>query len=282
MDAELLKMRVDGIQQSLRRTRFALLAAVVVSATVLIAIWNEYFTWDSILFEPKPANPSTQPKGPEPAPGTAEESREQQRDDEWIKNFVDNWTISISLLGIRVSGSDLSVLGSLALVFFSLYWCICARRANHEVGSLLSELKDAEQPQRRLAFAGIRSDLVFTTTKEDDRPFSDLAHSDRREVHDRALRSGLYFLPFLPSVAAVLVLLSDLYYYLFYQVGGVRRWDQVPYAYKYRLASTDAIGVLLLVLIVSYNWSTHRYLRGTARVSDEFRAKYASDFASSI
>ncbi len=270
MDKGLLDLRIDGIRQSLHRSRVALVAAIVVSATILTAIWNEYFTWDSIILDHEKLSGATV--------ATLNDVKLQQ----WLKNYIDNWTISISLLGIRISGSDLSVFGCLALILFSLYWCICTRRTNHEIGSLFYELRNAEEVQRRMAYFGVRADLVFLPTTSDDSEFKNLARRGRTAGIDRVLRVMLYCLPFLPLIAAVTVLLSDVYFAAFYQVAGHRRWDEIPLAYRHRLVWCDSAGFVFSLLIWRFNRLTFRYTRGSATVLDAFRSKYANDFERTI
>ncbi|MFN7925903.1 MAG: hypothetical protein U0Q16_37740 [Bryobacteraceae bacterium] len=286
MESDLLNTRVACIQESARRTRKALLVASVISATILITIWNLYFTWDTIYFA-SPTMGAEAPNSVKPTGTSTDVGRLRRvRDEQTAKNFTDNWTISISLLGIRVSGSDLSILGCCTLFFASLYLTLCSRRENHEVGSLFCELRNAQEGERRLAYFGVRGSMVFISVTSEDRAFTTLeppgeSPASSKRASSKLLRYPMGSLSFLPSFAAIAVLLSDVYFALFYWSDNMRRWDEIAKLegnYQARLVWLDVIGALLLVAIVVYNRQANSYHRGIISVMRAFKEKFETDF----
>lgn len=48
---------------------------------------------------------------------------------------------------------------------------MCLRRENHEIGSLLQEVKDGDAQLKKFAFLRVRSFMVFDTTSGNDAPY---------------------------------------------------------------------------------------------------------------
>src|SRR4051812_25618302 len=111
-DDALLKARLDGISEAKRRTRLALLLSSLACAAILAAEWNAYLSWDR-QWTTRAAEPKHW--------GQSEVLVEH------VKEWVESNTVSVSLIGLRVSVSDAAVLGSIILLVFSYYLCMSSR-----------------------------------------------------------------------------------------------------------------------------------------------------------
>src|SRR6266404_3281161 len=100
-----VKIRVKGCIEAVKRARLAFLASTIASLAVFITEWNAYLSWYRRfpLKEHLPEN---------------EVTREAFK--YVLQEFVESRVITISLLGIRVGVSDMAVLGSLTLLVFSI------------------------------------------------------------------------------------------------------------------------------------------------------------------
>src|SRR6266404_5347203 len=100
-----IKVRLKGSIEAVKRARLAFLASTVASLAVFITEWNAYLSWYRRfpLKEKLPDN---------------EVTREAFK--YVLQEFVESRVITISLLGIRVGVSDMAVLGSLTLLVFSI------------------------------------------------------------------------------------------------------------------------------------------------------------------
>lgn len=85
--------------------------------------------------------------------------------DEFFKRLQTN----IPILGVRVFASDITLLGSLALVIFSTWSFFCVRRESHLVGQIRSEFDQSQNADLKLfLYQGtINENLFLTATKND-------------------------------------------------------------------------------------------------------------------
>jgi hypothetical protein len=98
----------------------AFFVQVYASVAVLAALWNSYLSC-----ERQWAETVTQPKS----------WGQQVLLTEQIKLWADSQEVGVTLLDIRLSLSDVAVLGAITLMVVSFYYCMCMRRANHETGT---------------------------------------------------------------------------------------------------------------------------------------------------
>src|SRR5882724_1401197 len=106
LDDPLLSPRIEAITESQKRSRVALFASVLASGAILAGLWNEFFSWDRQWAEVMVAPVSW---------------GQQQLLSEQIKAWMESNTVGVSLLGIRLSISDVAVLGTLVLLIFAFY-----------------------------------------------------------------------------------------------------------------------------------------------------------------
>jgi hypothetical protein len=189
-----IKIRLKGSIEAVKRARLAFLASTVASLAVFITEWNAYLSWYRRfpLREKFPDNEIT---------------REAFK--YVLQEFVQSRVITVSLLGIRVGVSDMAVLGSLSLLVFSIWLFFSIRRHNHTTGSLLRDTQSLEPVVRRLVYYGVSSFLVFTTITSFDGAISTL-EEEAPSKEARLSRGVVTFLFYLPAIVIGLTILGDI------------------------------------------------------------------------
>ena len=193
IDTEDIKLRIEAIQDAIKRSRLALIVVVIVSASVFLAVWNAYFSWYRSFATRSNFD-------------TNRVTRYAQT--ELVRGWVDSNIVSVSLLGIRIGVSDLAVIGSLALAVAAACFFYTARKENHLIGSLLRQTQLLSPGLRRLVYHGVIGYLVFITITKDDRPIRHLAEGGE----DKSLffvRPVMNFLLYLPAVVILFVMAAD-------------------------------------------------------------------------
>ncbi len=100
-EEKLLEARIAAIRTSCSRSRSSLFVTAVVSAIILAAIWNTYFTWTRHLLElPEYGSASQLSRSP-----LSQELTDSQLKDQ-VHLLLENRDISLALLGIHVSSQD--------------------------------------------------------------------------------------------------------------------------------------------------------------------------------
>jgi hypothetical protein len=117
--------RLDGAKASQTQTRVTLAAMAIVSAMMLIASYNAYFSYDYRYLNENLNRQLKQDNVPDVLMNQA------------ARDWAASRTIQISLLGIRVSVDDAPVLGTAVLTVLSLWLVLATRRENHTIGFLL-------------------------------------------------------------------------------------------------------------------------------------------------
>jgi hypothetical protein len=183
IDVDMYKIRIEGAQEAVKRSRLVFLVLTVASLTVITALWNAYFS-------------SARATVIERATFVTNEvtrAAQQLQTEEWVKSR----TINISLLGINLGVSDAAPLGSSSLFILTIWFFLTTRRENHAIGQLLRESKNAAEDLRRMIFYGISSYLVFLTLGSGDEPIRALDGPDlpaKQLISIRALVKALFFI----------------------------------------------------------------------------------------
>jgi hypothetical protein len=156
VDVELrtIEIRLQGITDSIRRSRKVFLVTTIISVAIVVVCWNAYLSWYrgfalKSLF----------------AGSDVTELAQRLLVEAW----VDSQWVSIGLLGIRVGVSDVAVLGSLGLLVSSVWFFFAVRRENHGIGTLLDDTQSSPEEIREMVFYSITSALIFVS-RRDDRP----------------------------------------------------------------------------------------------------------------
>ena len=196
-----------------------------------------------------------------------------------IKTWLETNTVNVALVGLRLSVSDAAVLGSIALLVFAYYFCMSLRRENHEVGSLLREMRTLTAPQRHRLLIRIRATSVLSGP-ESDEPITTLGlpgTSNDAQAMSRQILFGrvvLAFLTFLPVITIGVVISSDLYF-AFVDLSPQRQnfgsaWVGLPDQYKWQLGLMDVFAAIVGILIFNFCRYAAAYRRGTESVTTEF------------
>jgi hypothetical protein len=245
-------LRLASVKEATQRTRFVFLVMTVASSAIIFTLFNDRFSRDkTVAFNPNlsasaaptPGSSETAPTNrpspmsyPSPAASpTADSSQSAQVSNspqpmnvygryqlvsEWYKNRI----IQVGLLGIRVSVSDLSVMGSFTLVVISIWFFYCQRRENFALVTLLRDVHTQHRDNydlRRMVLEGIKGGMVFSRVEQSDEPLAGLEQgpaasggTSPTESRERKQKRSftdivLWFLSFLPFWAIVAILFRD-------------------------------------------------------------------------
>lgn len=237
-----IESQLTLMKEAAQRVRFAFVVMTIASSAILFTVWNNNFSRDrSMAFENPPSTPAASSGGrAEQPPAAGRESHKplyeygtEQLVSEWYKNRI----IQVGLLGIRVSVSDIAMVGSFTLVVITIWFYFCQRRENRALVSLVTDVQGEEYELRNMVYQSIRHSLVLITIGESDEALSwkrgDLRKPDgargpgeeERGAHDGAAAAPreeaekrktpadrilmiLYFLPFWTVVA---IIVTDLW-----------------------------------------------------------------------
>jgi hypothetical protein len=146
-----LKIRLDAVRESQKRTRLALFVSMVVSLSVVIVYWNTHLSWyKRSSFDEQFSTKEVQKK-------LEEESLASSQRSHWI---------TIQWLGITVGADDIPTIGSLSLLIITAWLYSCVKRDNQTIGLMLVDYKDRSQPVRSFVIHGISSHLLLTLREE--------------------------------------------------------------------------------------------------------------------
>ena len=156
---ESIAARLDGAKGAQGQTRFTLAMMAVISMMMLISAYNAYLSFDSGWILART--------------GTLEnDTVADMLTTQALQDWAASRNVEVSLIGIRVSVDDAPVLGTTALLVFSLWLLLVTRRENHTVGSLLrdtdSTIADDEAPvtdtsPRPFSYSNSQRWLIFHT-----------------------------------------------------------------------------------------------------------------------
>ena len=145
---------------------------------------------------------------------SASTSREVETED--LRNLSDSQIVSISLLGIKLSASDLDIFGSIALLLISMYYLLCVRRVTIETVAVFEEAASLELPARKYVYTGIRQSYVLNSAVDGIDGLHPLSgHSEQAAGTRPATRLSRWlfqYLTFVPVFTILAMLASDWYY----------------------------------------------------------------------
>ncbi|HWS89473.1 MAG TPA: hypothetical protein VN282_21045 [Pyrinomonadaceae bacterium] len=301
---ESIAARLEGVKVAQAQTRLTLGTMAVISVMMLIVSYNAYLSYDYYWVVkrncPKDFTGDTEAGGN----GAVNElkSRINNLSEHAMREWATSRTVMISLLGIRVSVDDVSVLGTAVLFFLSLWLFLVARRENHTIGFLLRDT-DSRGPEgnrgppaeasaqaaptvypnaeRWLIYHTIISNSLFIT-------FDSMPNVDRLEgknsldaaVNDersRLSKWGLnvargFFFAF-PAVVALAVFSLD---YMSYRVEDPFVFKCVPENPKFFERATIIFGACFILLSLCC-WKSGRLAWNTENVLRAYGKKLRSD-----
>ena len=146
----------------------AFFLSVLGAIIVVVTLYNEQLAWNWMYLEDHEGmNAWIEPLDQTPTDPRDVELRKQrgERDSEQTRLTVQNTETNIGLLGVRIDSADLTVFGSLAMLILSMYFCLCTRRVNHDVGFALREMAARTDPGKtdamQYVLLGIKQGFVF-------------------------------------------------------------------------------------------------------------------------
>jgi hypothetical protein len=188
--------RLTAARDAQSRTRYAFVAATIISVAILINEFNATFSWyiQFVLNEKVPVNAIT-------------EMAQRQLIQEWVKSD----RMTVSMLGVNFGMSDAAILGSLSIYILSLWFFVCIRRENHLIVDLLSYASQkADEDANVMLFHGIADYMVFTTITKDDEPRDVLGPPTDKNRPLFWFRPSLKVLVHLPIIAIAFIVFSDI------------------------------------------------------------------------
>lgn len=204
VELKTIEIRLNGVKDATHRSRFVFIIMTIMTAAILISLWNAMLSWDrGMAFEEGNKN------------NEVIASNQKTSRDEWLKNL----TISVGLLGIRVSGTDLAVIGSSSLIVVMVWFFFSQRRENRAIVGLLRYCSEGFKRNEltkdvcNLVYEGIVQSIVFIDMRGGDRPVAGLVASDedtQSNLFARIIRIILTVLVFLPPITILLIVISDI------------------------------------------------------------------------
>ena len=286
--SESITARLEAAKTAQSQTRFTIVVMAVISMMMVIASYNAYLSYDHewVLALKSDRSFSHQ---------TVSEVLTTQALQDWAAAR----TISIGLLGIRVSVDDAAVLGAIALFVLSLWLMLVTRRENHTVGFLLrdtdssgsnpvsSRLVSGEfsNGQRWLIWHTILSNNLFVAidpslarvdSLEGGNPLA--SGSGFRDWFSRlGFRLVREFFFFFPAIASLFVFVLDRYSY--FAPDAFLEKDATPGSNAHFFFNSMIVFVACWLPLALSCWRSSQYSRATEKVLREYAVKLRGDLA---
>jgi len=257
-------LRVKGVKASCERARLAFFLMLVCCCTITVTLYNTQFAWVGHNLKPHRGLTEWPPQKPESTDPRDKQvaTLNEKAEEEMIKNEQDNTNITVGLLGFRIDSSDLTLFGPLTMFVISMYFCLCARRANFDIGTLLDDVQNAEPEIQRYVLAGVKQSIVFNTPREDDISVFQVGGKwlTRRVLGLLGLTYSM--LTYSPAFNILATVELDVHYLL--RQGSVW-WDHLQPAYKAQFVILDVFASIAFIIVLMVNVVTNRFQTGTAR-----------------
>lgn len=199
VELKTIEMRINGVKEATQRSRFIFTIMTIATATILITLWNSILSWDrGMAFEERRAE-------------TVVGENRKTVTDEWIKNM----TISVGLLGIRVSAADLAVIGSAGLIVIMVWFFFSQRRENRAIVGLFRDCTEGFIKKKlsldvcKLVYEGVVQSIVFIDMGGGDSPIKGITPNDDKGKSTFFIRIILKALIFLPPFTILMIVVSD-------------------------------------------------------------------------
>jgi protein-S-isoprenylcysteine O-methyltransferase Ste14 len=168
-----IEMRLTAVKEAMQRSRFVFIVMTIASTAILFTLWNDRFSRDKDLAFTAPAYSDTQIVQGKPTP--LHVYGRQQLVSEWYKNRI----IQVGILGIRLSVSDLAIMGSFTLVVITIWFYYSQRRENRATVSLLRDVQTESAAVRDMVYQVTKHSSIFIKTEESDEPLEGLSDSSQ-------------------------------------------------------------------------------------------------------
>ena len=254
--------RINSAKESITRSRVAFLVNVLAAFTLMLGDWNAYFSWYTEFLDEKCTAPNCANLG------VAQE--------QIVKAWVDSLIVNVSPLGIKFGISDVSIVGTLALLILSVVFVYCTRRENHAIGYLLVDTREQKRELKEAIYYAVSSHLVFLPVGDSDRPIDHLQYC-LSEHKKSVFRYAFDVLIFFPAIACFVIFLVEILSVFVVKaplrLGHPILWEIVKTkpAMKFQFFEMEAVCLLIGTMTL---WACHRarrYSNATASVVRAYR-----------
>src|SRR5260370_23011271 len=206
IQSKTIEMKLSGVREATRRSRFVFLVMTIGAVTILVSLWNSTLGWDRGLAFPTVA--STDNNTGVLTPDALLKIKENQG--ELTREWISRLNVSVGLFGIRVSAADLAVVGSVGLVIIMVWFFFSQRRENRAVVTLLrycrkqSERCELDKSRANFVYECIVQSILFIDMCGGDQPIS-LFPDEKRPRNNKIIRVILRVLAFLPPITILAI-----------------------------------------------------------------------------
>jgi hypothetical protein len=200
VELKTIEVRLAGVKEATQRSRYVFIIMTIVTAAILISLWNSMLAWDrGMAFEKRSED-------------ILIAENQKNVTSEWFKNTA----ISVGLLGIRVGTFDLAAIGSSSLIVIMVWFFFCQRRENRAIVGLLRYCHDGVKENRLckdvcdLVYEGVVQSIVFIDMGGGDQPIKGLVADNKPSQRNRFIRTIMTGLIFLPPLAILMIVISDM------------------------------------------------------------------------
>jgi hypothetical protein len=187
MTGDFYKMLVEQVEKTSQRGRWILSISIIISLSQLGAAFNFTFGYLRIFTEYLIFDAPAWPTSSTPL-------SELQK--ELVKNWVDQLTININLIGAHFSVADANIIGGFALFIITVWLFYAARRENHLIGRACKIAESETKEYKSYLFFGICSTQLFGALSSNDAPIASLNQNQQKTVTGiRWLVTVLFYLP---------------------------------------------------------------------------------------
>lgn len=192
-----IDLRLAGVREATRRSRFVFIVMTIAAGTILVSLWNSILAWDRSMAFKRSGNDLI-------------EANQKILTSEWLERL----NISVGLFGIHVSAADLAVVGSGALIIIMVWFFFSQRRENRAVVGLLRYCREQAEAKRfdkaltHLVYGDIVQSILFIDLGGGDEPIS-LVPNTAKPRRNKMIRGILKGLVFLPPLTILAIIISD-------------------------------------------------------------------------
>lgn len=202
-----LKLRLDAARSAQERTRLAFLTVTVIAFAMLAAEWNAHLSLYKTVAQEFSALAHVEPKDDA-------NTGVQELQKAFMREYVADRMVNISLLGIRIGADDAPLLGGIALTIALFWFYQSVRRENFVIGWILRdnskespESEDVVRKTRLQIFHGIISYSLFIRVLQLDEPFSEISDfsKDQSKGFLQWVTARIYLLPFVAVIGLLML-----------------------------------------------------------------------------
>jgi hypothetical protein len=268
-----IHMRVEAVQEAIKRARFAFFLCVLAAVAGFVCLWNTHLSWyREFGFKAMPAAVGT---------ATAADPREQTRAallrDE-LRSWVDSQTVDIDLLGIRISVSDFAILNSLAMYLFTYYFLLSTRRENREIGALLRDLSNEPNARSYAVYSAISAFMIFNLNKGDDAPIATIKPDCVGPYRLRIIRKLSVLMVYMPFATVAFTIICDIaslrstsHMFFSSPFRSTYIWGDLDLTARFYAAVLESVAVIVCFGIFRLLRHVTQYDKATRQVLEEFR-----------